>query len=66
MNIESRSRRTITVIEGDGVGPEITSLTVDLMRASGAIIDVELAEAGGVAFAGGIVSGRAERDLGCG
>jgi isocitrate dehydrogenase len=63
MNSEFNAKRTITVIEGDGVGPEITSLTVDLMRASGAIIDVELAEAGGVAFGKGIVSGVPQETL---
>jgi isocitrate dehydrogenase len=63
MNNESRAKKTITVIEGDGVGPEITSLTVDLMRASGASIDVEIAVAGRVAFASGILSGVPQETL---
>jgi isocitrate dehydrogenase len=63
MNNESRAKKTITVIEGDGVGPEITSLTVDLMRASGASIDVEIAVAGRVAFAAGILSGVPQETL---
>lgn len=49
--------QTITVIEGDGVGPEVTQVTLELMKASGANISAEIAEAGGRAFARGVTSG---------
>lgn len=57
MNEEKTKPTTITVIEGDGVGPEVTRLALDLMRASGAVFETETAEAGGLVFAKGIPSG---------
>lgn len=48
---------TVTVIPGDGIGPEVSEVTLGLMEAAGARIEVELADAGGKAFKSGIESG---------
>ena len=49
--------RTITVIPGDGIGPEVTSAARRIVDASGARIAWEPCVAGGEAFARGISSG---------
>ena len=38
--------RTVTLIPGDGIGPEVTQATVDIISASGADIEWETMEAG--------------------
>jgi len=50
-------RRTVTVIEGDGVGPEVIQATLTAIDATGVNLDWEFAEAGGQAFERGVVSG---------
>ena len=51
------SAHTITVIDGDGVGPEVTDAALTLIRLSGAPLTVEHADAGGKAFDRGVLSG---------
>ena len=53
----SSSPRSITVLPGDGVGPEIMAVTTSLVEATGARINWEYADAGGVAFDRGVASG---------
>lgn len=48
---------TITVIEGDGVGPEVTHAALTLIELTGAPVSVEPADAGGKAFDRGVLSG---------
>jgi isocitrate dehydrogenase (NAD+) len=38
--------RKVTLIPGDGIGPEIISATVDIINATGAAIEWETYEAG--------------------
>ena len=45
------ARRTVTMIPGDGVGPEITNATVRILAAAGAPIDWEYVESGATALA---------------
>lgn len=47
----------VTVIEGDGIGPEVVRATVAAVEATGANLEWEFADAGGRAFDRGIVSG---------
>ena len=49
--------RTITVLPGDGIGPEVTRAARRIVDASGARVTWESAVAGGEAFAAGISSG---------
>ena len=53
----------VTVIEGDGVGPEVVRQAMALVDASGASVAWELAEAGAESFARGIDSGVPEETL---
>ena len=57
MTDRSANRHPVTVIEGDGVGPEVVSAALMLMDATGVSLECEFAEAGGRAFERGIVSG---------
>lgn len=57
MNTNSAKPTPITVIPGDGIGPEVMSVTLDLMREAGALIAPELAEAGEKVFSRGVASG---------
>jgi isocitrate dehydrogenase len=54
--IPSESVR-ITVIPGDGIGPEVMDATLALMRAAGARLEIEAATAGGDSFKAGVESG---------
>jgi len=47
----------ITVIQGDGVGPEVVGAALSLIHATGISVECEFAEAGGRAFDRGVVSG---------
>ena len=47
----------VTLIAGDGVGPEVAAATVQIVAAAGGRIEWERAEAGAEAFARGVVSG---------
>ena len=47
----------VTVIPGDGIGPEVMTATIALMREAGAALDAEFVEAGEKVFARGVASG---------
>ena len=49
--------RTITVLPGDGIGPEVTRAAMRIVDASGARVTWEPVIAGGAAFAAGVSSG---------
>src|SRR5215213_1837201 len=51
------SKRKITVIPGDGIGPEVISAALKVVEASGVDIEAEVCLAGAEAFAKGIESG---------
>lgn len=50
-------RHPVTIIPGDGIGPEVTAATVELMLASGGLIDPDYVNAGQVAIDLGVPSG---------
>jgi isocitrate dehydrogenase len=47
----------VTVIEGDGIGPECVASTLRIMQAAGADLEIETHEAGAGVFRKGIASG---------
>lgn len=47
----------VTVLAGDGIGPEIMQATLRVLAAAGADLAVETCVAGGEAFAAGVVTG---------
>ena len=49
--------RKITVVPGDGIGPEVVSAALKVVEATGVGIEAEVHEAGAEAFARGIESG---------
>ena len=51
------SKRKITVIPGDGIGPEVVSAALKVIEASGVDIEPEICLAGAEAFSKGIESG---------
>ena len=51
------NKRKITVIPGDGIGPEVVSAALKVVEASGVDIEPEIALAGAGAFEKGIESG---------
>lgn len=53
----SSQHTTVTVLSGDGVGPEVSQAAINLVEATGAPITWEFADAGGAAFSKGIDSG---------
>ena len=55
--IEDRARIPVTLIPGDGIGPECIHATQRIVEAAGAPIDWELADAGAEVFKKGIASG---------
>ena len=55
--IEDRARIPVTLIPGDGIGPECIHATQRIVEAAGAPIDWELADAGAEVFKKGIDSG---------
>jgi isocitrate dehydrogenase len=50
-------KRKITVIPGDGIGPEVMAVALEVVAATGVAIEPEIGEAGAKAFARGIESG---------
>ena len=54
---EDRARIQVTLIPGDGIGPECIDATRRIVEAAGAPIDWELADAGADVFKKGIASG---------
>lgn len=63
MTTKGANRHSVTVIEGDGVGPEVVGAALMLMHATGVSLDSEFAEAGGRAFERGIASGAPRETL---
>ena len=53
----SHTKHTITLIPGDGIGPEVTHATCKIIEAAGAQITWEVCEAGAEVFKKGLPSG---------
>ncbi len=51
------SNRTITVIPGDGIGPEVIQSALDIIKAAGVSLTIEVHEAGAKIFKQGLPSG---------
>src|SRR5437870_8484283 len=51
------ARRKITVLPGDGIGPEVVESALEIIKATGVAIEFEKCEAGAGAFQKGIVTG---------
>ena len=51
------SKRKVTVIPGDGIGPEVVAAALKVVEASGVDIEPEICLAGAEAFSKGIESG---------
>ena len=51
------SKHRVTLIPGDGIGPEVTDSTCRILAAAGANIDWDVQEAGAASFKKGIVTG---------
>jgi len=50
-------KRKITILPGDGIGPEVVDAALAIVQASGAAVEFEKCEAGARAFQNGIVTG---------
>ena len=57
------TRRTVTVIPGDGIGPECVNAAIDIVGAVGVDIDWEEHHAGERIFEAGVASGVPEDDI---
>jgi isocitrate dehydrogenase len=57
MTASAQERTVVTVIPGDGIGPEVVSATQRIIEATGAPIDWERADAGESVFLRGLPSG---------
>jgi len=55
--MKNHSKTSVTLLSGDGIGPEVSAATVRLLEAAGAKIHWEEAIAGERAFSAGIASG---------
>ena len=51
------TKRKITVLPGDGIGPEVVESALAIIKATGAAVEFEKCEAGARAFQRGIVTG---------
>ncbi|MDP9202512.1 MAG: NADP-dependent isocitrate dehydrogenase [Gemmatimonadota bacterium] len=51
------AKRKITVLPGDGIGPEVVEAALAIIKATGAAVEFEKCEAGARAFQKGIVTG---------
>jgi isocitrate dehydrogenase len=51
------TKRKITVLPGDGIGPEVVDAALVIVKATGAPVEFEKCEAGALAFQKGIVTG---------
>ena len=51
------AKRKITVLPGDGIGPEVVDSALEIIKATGAAVEFEKCEAGARAFQKGIVTG---------
>ena len=54
---DSRGRKRVTLIEGDGIGPEVTGAARRILDAAGVPLAWEVREAGAKVFKGGLPSG---------
>jgi isocitrate dehydrogenase len=55
--LDARGRKRVTLIEGDGIGPEVTGATRRILDAAGASIAWEVHAAGAKVFEAGLPSG---------
>ena len=51
------TKRKITILSGDGIGPEVVEAALAIIKATGAGVEFEMCEAGARAFQKGIVTG---------
>ncbi len=51
------AKRKITILSGDGIGPEVVDAALAIVEATGAPVEFEKCEAGAAAFKKGIVTG---------
>jgi len=51
------AKRKITVLAGDGIGPEVVESALDIIKATGVPVEFEKCEAGARAFQNGIATG---------
>jgi len=51
------AKRKITVLAGDGIGPEVVDSALEIIKATGVAVEFEKCEAGARAFQKGIVTG---------
>ena len=51
------TKRKITVLPGDGIGPEVVDSALAIVKATGAPVEFEICEAGAGAFQKGVVTG---------
>jgi len=51
------AKRKITVLPGDGIGPEVVESALEIIKAIGASVEFEKCEAGARAFQNGVVTG---------
>ena len=51
------AKRKITILPGDGIGPEVVEAALAIIKATGAAVEFEKCEAGARAFQKGIVTG---------
>ena len=51
------AKRKITVLPGDGIGPEVVESALAIVTATGVAVEFEKCEAGAQAFKKGIVTG---------
>src|SRR5438132_14094249 len=51
------AKRKITVLPGDGIGPEVVDAALAIINAAGVVVEFEKCEAGARAFQKGIVTG---------
>jgi isocitrate dehydrogenase len=51
------TKRKITILSGDGIGPEVVDAALAIIKATGAAVEFEKCEAGARAFQKGIVTG---------
>ena len=53
----SATSTPVTIIRGDGIGPEVIEATLRLMREAGALLDIEECAAGAEVFKAGDATG---------
>src|SRR5213082_995817 len=51
------AKRKITILSGDGIGPEVVAAALAIIQATGVAVEFEKCEAGARAFQKGIVTG---------